>query len=314
MKRILLYCLLALSPILASAEPTLPARDSVEVDTRALADSLICYAKTFLGTPYVWAANGPKSFDCTGFTKYVYARFGYKLGRTVPAQAKNGREVSGGFENLQKGDILIFGRRGNKRAMGHAAIYIGPDESGNDFNFIHAAKRGVIITNYSETYYRERFLGAVRILPDFVPEEPQDSIGLSFTDQMVVAPDTLHLGPEDRRIVLLEQGGWAFVGADGAVSAPDGDDAIVLYANGQWRSIKTSTHTIPLVSQEPEAAAGVPTRTETESGGTQYHTIKSGDTLSALARRYHTSVDAICRLNGINRNTTLRVGKKLRVK
>lgn len=316
MKRILLYCLLGLLPVMASAAPALPARDSVsvEVDTRSLADSLISYAKTFLGTPYVWAANGPRAFDCTGFTKYVYARFGYKLGRTVPAQAKNGREVSGGFENLQKGDILIFGKRGNKRVMGHAAIYIGPDESGNDFSFIHAAKRGVIITNYSETYYRERFLGAVRVLPDFVPEAPQDSIDLSFTDRMAVVPDTLRLGPEDRRIVLLEKGGWAYVGADGSLVTPEGDDALVLYADGQWRSIKASTHNIPIINHETVAtAATTPSRTQTKTE-TQYHTIKSGDTLYAIARRYNTSVDAICRLNGINRNTTLQLGKKLRVK
>lgn len=46
----------------------------------------------------------------------------------------------------------------------------------------------------------------------------------------------------------------------------------------------------------------------------QYHTIKSGDTLGGIARKYHTSVRSICRLNGISEKTTLRIGKKLRVK
>ena len=105
-----------------------PARDSVEVNASQLADAIVERAKDFLGTPYRWAANGPKAFDCTGFTKYVYADFGYKLGRTVPAQFHDGREVSGGFENLQKGDILIFGKRHNKNVMGHTAIYIGPGQ------------------------------------------------------------------------------------------------------------------------------------------------------------------------------------------
>ena len=46
----------------------------------------------------------------------------------------------------------------------------------------------------------------------------------------------------------------------------------------------------------------------------QYHTIRQGDTLGALARKYHTSVKKICQLNGISERTVLRIGKKLRVK
>lgn len=46
----------------------------------------------------------------------------------------------------------------------------------------------------------------------------------------------------------------------------------------------------------------------------QYHTIKQGDTLGALARKYHTTVKKICQLNGISERTVLRIGKKLRVK
>ncbi len=51
-----------------------------------------------------------------------------------------------------------------------------------------------------------------------------------------------------------------------------------------------------------------------EMAAAQYHTIKSGDTLLGLAARYHTTVSAICKLNGISPSTTLRIGRKLRVK
>ncbi len=44
----------------------------------------------------------------------------------------------------------------------------------------------------------------------------------------------------------------------------------------------------------------------------KYHTIRSGDTLSGIARRYGTSVSSLCRLNGIRSSTTLRIGRKLR--
>jgi LysM repeat protein len=46
----------------------------------------------------------------------------------------------------------------------------------------------------------------------------------------------------------------------------------------------------------------------------RYHTVRSGDTLSAIARKYHTSVREICRLNGIKETTILSIGRRLRVR
>lgn len=51
-----------------------------------------------------------------------------------------------------------------------------------------------------------------------------------------------------------------------------------------------------------------------EMAAAKYHTIQSGDTLLGLAAKYHTTVSAICKLNGITPSTTLRIGKKLRVR
>lgn len=51
-----------------------------------------------------------------------------------------------------------------------------------------------------------------------------------------------------------------------------------------------------------------------EEKAAKWHTIRSGDTLGGLAVKYHTTVTAICRLNGISSKTTLRVGRKIRVK
>jgi murein DD-endopeptidase MepM/ murein hydrolase activator NlpD len=44
----------------------------------------------------------------------------------------------------------------------------------------------------------------------------------------------------------------------------------------------------------------------------KYYTIKSGDTLSGIAVRYHTTVSKLCALNGISSKTILRVGRKIR--
>lgn len=52
----------------------------------------------------------------------------------------------------------------------------------------------------------------------------------------------------------------------------------------------------------------------TSSSGRKYHTIRQGDTLGKIASKYHTSIDKLCKLNKISRNTILRIGRKLIVR
>ena len=67
-------------------------------------------------------------------------------------------------------------------------------------------------------------------------------------------------------------------------------------------------------TKEKEEAAKKAEEERKAAASVQYHTIKQGDTLGALARKYHTTVRKLCQLNGISERTTLRLGKKLRVK
>lgn len=304
------------------------AADSVTVSASEVADRIIEEAKLYLGTPYRRGGNGPNRFDCTGFTKYIYDKFGYKLGRTVPAQAGDGRELIGKLSDLQKGDLLIFGARRNRRDQGHAGIFIGMDSTGTNFSFIHAAVHGgITISNLKETYYLQRFLGARRILPDFLPDVA-DSTSLALQDlpaDCVLPPvDTLVLSPADRRIILFADGTWATVDSTGAVSAPVERERIVLAEGGSWRAVTPSSVRIPdLKHPEPAAASkksGSSAAASTTApppppadGSAVYHTIVSGDTLYALSRKYGTTVQKICNLNGITTKTTLRPGRKLRI-
>ena len=113
-------------------------------------EDIVAYAKKFLGYKYVYGASGPNSFDCSGFTSYVYKHFGYSLNRTSGGQRSNGSGVS--KSDLEPGDILCF--------SGHVGIYIGGNK------FIHAAnpKKGVIISSLSESYYVKTYITARRIL------------------------------------------------------------------------------------------------------------------------------------------------------
>ena len=304
----------------AQKSETTQKSDSITVNAAEMADLIISDAMKYLGRPYVWAANGPNAFDCTGFTKFIYSKFGYKLGRTVPAQMQNGRPVTGGLHNLQKGDILIYGSRADKSRPGHAAIFIELDPSGESFTFIHAASRGVVVSKSTETYYKDRLLKAVRIIPDFVAPAPQapyteEQLDTLYSNvQLPVAKDTLALNPADYRIVLFENGTWVMVGEDGTIVQPkpeNKDEVRIIYGNGTWKNLPVSQKRIPEKRYDPPTATPAP---QTQAPTKKYHTVQSGDTLYKIAGKYDTKVSEICRLNGIKETDILKLGTKLRVK
>lgn len=118
--------------------------------------SAINLAKEQLGKDYVWGANGPESFDCSGLTRYLYKEaFGITIPRVSYDQAEYGKEVS--KSELQPGDLVFFDTM-NKGRVSHVGIYIGNDQ------FIHAAnsKQGVITSNLTGTKYEKEYITATR--------------------------------------------------------------------------------------------------------------------------------------------------------
>jgi len=114
------------------------------------------YAKTLLGKSYVYGGVGPNSFDCSGFTQYVYSKFGVNLSHSASAQANIGTTVS--KANLQLGDMVFFSQGGS--SIGHVGIFVGNN------SFIHAAnpQKGVVITSLSDGYYTTNYKTAKRVL------------------------------------------------------------------------------------------------------------------------------------------------------
>ena len=125
----------------------------------ATTDAIIEYSKQFLGTPYVYGANGPDSFDCSGFTKYVFAHFGYSLNRSASGQLDNGKEVA--LSEIQPGDLVFFIYDGATTRASHVGIYIGNDQ------FIHAStgsKQAVVISQLLGGSYQLNIVGVRRIV------------------------------------------------------------------------------------------------------------------------------------------------------
>ncbi len=128
--------------------------------TSVSSNKVINYAKTLLGKPYVWGAQGPNSFDCSGFTHYVFKNAAGKiLPRNSSAQSTFGTYVS--KSNLRAGDLIFFDTVGpNNRAVTHCGIYIGSGK------FIHAAsgQGRVVINDLNSSYYVNAYVNARRVL------------------------------------------------------------------------------------------------------------------------------------------------------
>lgn len=117
----------------AKNKPTdMTSRGSSYIRPNASGNDLVVYASNFLGVPYVWGGNTPSGFDCSGFTKYVFAHFGISLARRASQQAKQGVAVS--KDNLQPGDLVFFGN-----PVYHVGIYVG------NGCFIHAPQTGDVV-------------------------------------------------------------------------------------------------------------------------------------------------------------------------
>jgi len=124
---------------------------------------LIAIAKEYLGTPYRYGGKSPKGFDCAGFARYVYLKFGHELATYSGGQYRQGRKVES-TKDLVAGDLVFFGGRHKSKSVGHTGIAIQTDTTTGVFTFIHAAVHGgVIISRSNEPYYKARYIGARRI-------------------------------------------------------------------------------------------------------------------------------------------------------
>ena len=131
----------AASPALAPSGPVVASSQAAQiaVDT-ALAQR---------GKPYVWAAAGPDSFDCSGLVEYAYGAAGVGLPHSSFMQSQMGRAVS--RSQLRPGDLVFF-----YSPVSHVGIYIGNGQ------MVHAPTTGdvVKISNIDVMGY---FAGARRI-------------------------------------------------------------------------------------------------------------------------------------------------------
>lgn len=91
---------------------------------------LLAFAKSALGTPYLWGGTGPGGFDCSGLVQWAFANgLDVSIPRTTYEQATTGRQVSPGSAKV--GDVVFtnYGEGGNA-GPGHEGLIVGFDKTG----------------------------------------------------------------------------------------------------------------------------------------------------------------------------------------
>ncbi len=144
--------------------------DTIGIFQIPFIDSLICYAESFLGTPYQYGSKGPNAFDCSGFTGFIFSSFNIKLAQSSTYQYKDAPIKFEEIDNAKQGDLIFFMGRNGRKSVGHVGIVVDIDTVKHSCRFIHAATHGGVIETYfpSSAYYNQRFMGFGRYdLPSF---------------------------------------------------------------------------------------------------------------------------------------------------
>lgn len=117
------------------------------------AERAIAEALRLQGSPYEWGAVGPDTFDCSGFTGWVYRHAGLSLPRTSREQWYAGRHVA--LRDIAPGDLLFWAYDTNDPgSIHHVAMYLGGGR------MIHAPHTGDVVR--VAPVYLDGYIGAVR--------------------------------------------------------------------------------------------------------------------------------------------------------
>ena len=144
-----------------SREVTEVLIDDLSPEKTALINDILKEAEKHLGKKYVHGTHGPNTFDCSGFSHYVYKQFGYAISPGSRIQYTQGTKVD--RKDARKGDLIFFTSRSSGNNVGHVGIIWDVDKETGTIKFIHASIKGVRISEV-EGYYERRFVGIKRII------------------------------------------------------------------------------------------------------------------------------------------------------
>ncbi len=126
----------------APASPT-PGPGGLSLTGSSAGNAAATFAVAQIGKPYVWGAQGPGSFDCSGLTMAAWASAGVTIPRVTYTQATTGTPVS--VQDARTGDlVLIPGSDGTAANPGHVGMVAGGDATGKVW-LVEAPRTGLTV-------------------------------------------------------------------------------------------------------------------------------------------------------------------------
>ena len=268
---------------------------------KSIQNDVVDYGKKYLNKPYRYAAKGPNSFDCSGYTSFVFKQFGYSLNASAAGQSTQGITIRR-KEQLEVGDLVFFEGRRQNGSVGHVGIVNDISRNGK-FTFIHAStSNGVVITSSEASYYKARYLRGGRILKD-IPKvaEKKKSSDKSSVDQnssIKVQEHITYKETEDGFVAINTLTGKPLEGGI-AVSTEETSKPIKSKEEDKKKNDEDEIRQFAITATE-ESLLSTPIRIS--------HKVKPGDTLFSISQKHNCSVEQLKNWNPKIVNNDIRAG------
>ncbi|MFA7493258.1 MAG: NlpC/P60 family protein [Proteiniphilum sp.] len=259
----------------------------------SLQDDIIQYGRQYLGKPYRYAGKGPNSFDCSGYTSFVFRKFGYRLDSSSAGQDRQVQTIAR-REDLRSGDLVFFEGNRKNGSVGHVGIVTEAFSNGH-FKFIHSSTTsGVIISSSTEPYYASRYLRGGRILEEnasyvtrrnpsagkkqlaTINKEPAQpaipEVTPSRTNEAITTIGQAENHPGKESVILVQ-------------TDPQKNPPLASTTNGRGEGKDLSRVKSDMVLREEENAI--------ISSQPKNHTVQMGETLFSISRQYGCTVEQL---------------------
>lgn len=285
---------------------------------------IINYGKKYLHKPYRYAGKGPSSFDCSGFTSFVFKEFGYNLNSSSAGQSQQGIPITK-KEELQVGDLVFFEGRSRNGRVGHVGIVSEVRRNGS-FKFLHAStQHGVIFSSSNEPYYRSRYLRGGRVLKDAPKRErklnQQQTADAYLAQTVAINQSKSHKTTESSHHTIEQKVTHIKNGAAGAAtihtrSVNNKEKNTSIEAEQQNKPASNNKEG-DKEEKEPVSKKQIATTISDESllpsPAAINHVVKPGETLFSISKKYKCSVNEIKKWNPSLTNNSIRAGDKLNI-
>lgn len=276
----------------------------------ASGQDIVSQADKFQGVKYAYGAPAfsTTEFDCSSFTQLVYKEVaGIMLPRSSWQQATFGTAVD--RNNLQPGDLLFFAtnKDGN---INHVGIYIGGGRMISSEETVGVHQANVFSGGGSQSYWEPRFVSARRVI--------DGNTSASSTAAQPPAGQPAAQNAQAASVYIVKSGDslWAIATGHGmsvaALKAANGLKSDMIHPGQKLKFSQSVSAPASKPAASPQPVTTPVSYSPTPAASTAVYTVKSGDSLWAIARGHKTSVSALKKANGL-KSDIIHPGQKLKL-